>query len=175
MTYRKLFLWVLAGSTLAVGALWSWSCWGCAELRVASHPARTGAYQAGLWSGTVILELTSPEVRPTKAAADAVPLLQHFFLPGLRGHDWSYRWNSSSDLDARHYTYRRTGEFGVEKTYHPFVVGHSSPPHYRAAYRVDFPLWLPWLMIVGGALAAKRWLERRTAKEQAETRTAGPI
>ena len=163
MTYRKLFHWVFAGSTLAVGALWSWSCWGCAELR-ASHPARMGSYQAGLWSGTVILELDSPEVRPTMAAADAVPLLQHFFLPGLRTRDWSERWNSSSDLDARHYTYRRTGEFGVEKSFHSIVMGHGLPPHYNVAYRVDFPLWLPWLMIVGGALAFTRWLERRVAE-----------
>ena len=163
MTYRKLFHWVFAGSTLAVGALWSWSCWGCAELR-ASHPARMGSYQAGLWSGTVILELESPEVRPTKAAADAVPLLQHFFLPGLRAHEWSSRWNSSSDLSTRHYTYRRTGELGVEKTFYSIVMGHGFPPHYNVAYRVAFPLWLPWLMIVGGALALTRWLERRVAE-----------
>jgi hypothetical protein len=162
MTYRKLFLLVFAGSSLAVGALWSWSCWGCAELR-ASHPAGMGAYKAGLWSGTVILELHSPEVRPTKGAADAVPFLQQFFLPRPRGHDWSYRWNSSSDLGTRYYSYRRTGELGVEKTFHPFVMGHSSPPHYSAAYRVDFPLWLPWLLIVGGALAVTRWLGRRAA------------
>ena len=164
MTYRKLFHWILAGSTLAAGALWTWSCWGCAEWR-ASHPTRMGTYYAGLWSGTVILELYSPEVRPTEAAADAVPLLQHFFFPGLRGDAWGYRWSSSSNLYDRLYTYRRTGEFGVEKTFHPFVMGHRSPPHSSVSYRVEFPLWVPWLLIVGGALAGTRWLERRQALE----------
>ncbi|WP_193212907.1 hypothetical protein [Luteolibacter marinus] len=165
MTYRRLFHWILAGTTLAIGALWSWSCWGCAELR-AGHPARLGSYHVGLWSGTVILELDSPESRPTEAAADAVPIVQQFFLPGLRGHDWSYRRNSSSDLSARHYTYRRTGKIGVEKTFHPIVMGHKSPPHFSAAYRVDLPLWVPWLLIVGLAFAVTRWLEQRTAEAQ---------
>ena len=163
MTYRRLFLLISAGSTLVVVGLWSWSSWGCAELR-ASHSSGPGSYHVSLWSGTLILKLDSGEVRPTQAAADEVPFFHHLSLPGLRGHDWSYRWTSSSDLSAWHDTFRRTGEFGVEKALHPFVMGHSSPPHYTTAYRVEFPLWLPWLWIVGGAFAGMRWLERRAAK-----------
>lgn len=157
MTYRKLFLWLLTGSTLAVAALWTLSCWGLAEVRAGNH---TGYYHAGIWSGTVILQLYSDEVRPTEAEADAVPFLQNLFLPGMRSHNWDSDWTSSSGLSRRLYTYRRTGEFEVVKEFSPFVM----PPrtfHYRAAYRLDLPLWVPWLLFVGGAFGACRWMEKR--------------
>lgn len=172
MTYRKLFLWILAASTLAVAALWTWSCWGHAQVR-ASRSGH-GSYLAAIWSGTVILELYSSEVRPTKEEADAVPLPQHFFLPGRRSHDWSFGWTSSSDLASRFYKYRRTGEFDLEKKFQPFVMGHSSL-YYNAAYRVDFPLWVPWLVMVGTALVVTRWMERRSASGKEKRMAEGAV
>ncbi|RYD21114.1 MAG: hypothetical protein EOP88_12540 [Verrucomicrobiaceae bacterium] len=159
MTYRKLFLTFLTGSTLAVAALWTWSCWGHAQVGYAPW-SRGGSYLAAIWSGTLILELDSPEVRPTEAEADAVPFIRHFFRPGFSPHDWSFSWTSSSDLASRFYQYRRTGEFDMEKKFHSIVMGHSSL-HHAAAYRLDFPLWVPWLVMVGSAFAVTRWMERR--------------
>ncbi|RYD21111.1 MAG: hypothetical protein EOP88_12525 [Verrucomicrobiaceae bacterium] len=157
MTYRKLFLGFTIGSTLAVAALWVWSCYGLAEVIARKH---TAYYDVGLWSGTVMVHLQSDQVRPTKEEADAVPLARHLFWPGRRVHDWYWQWTSSSGLASRLYTYRRTGEFAFTKDFSHFVMGPHTF-HYRAAYQLDFPLWVPWLVMVGGAWLVYRWLEKR--------------
>lgn len=157
MTWRRLYHWLLTGSTVVVAGLWTWSCWGLAHVSASNG---FGYYTAEVWSGTVILQLYSPEVRQTEEEANAVPFPRHFFLPGLRDHNWRFRWTSSSGLSSRYYAYRRTGEFEVVKGLSPFAMGPHAQ-HYRSNFRLDLPLWMPWLVAVAGALAVTQWMEKR--------------
>ncbi|RYD21109.1 MAG: hypothetical protein EOP88_12515, partial [Verrucomicrobiaceae bacterium] len=122
MTYRKLFIGFTIGSALAVAALWYWSCQARAEVRV-KQGTRYGYYRAGIWSGTLILQLDSPETRPTLDEADAIPLPMHFSLPSLDPDRWQFLWTWGSDLSSRFQKYRRTGEFDAEKRLTYVVMG----------------------------------------------------
>ncbi|RYD21110.1 MAG: hypothetical protein EOP88_12520 [Verrucomicrobiaceae bacterium] len=160
MTYRRLFLWLLLGSTLALAALWAWSCQGLAEVRVRQGPSY-GSYRAGIWSGTLILRLSSPEPRPTNEEAQAVPLQSHFGLPSLDPDDWQVSWTPGHQLLSSFRNYPRTGKLALqERLTHVMVkLGMIYP---RKSYQLDLPLWMAWLLMVGVAFAVTRWLESRS-------------
>lgn len=147
MTYRRLSRSILAGSALALVALWAVSLWWGPHIDVTTRPFTFRA-SAGLGCLIVNLDLMDDPAAAAEITAGA------FRYPPDTGYLPSRQW--ALETVSRKHAPRRN-----------FPVIGSGPRRdfklkdaFNYLYRLEMPLWAPWLLLTGGALAGCRIMER---------------
>lgn len=170
MSHRRIFRYLAIVST-AVLALVMWQ-----SLRgstAVSYPAARSFYYAGIYPGHVVLHYSRDFEAPTLSEAEATGFSELFELHGPSSVKDVIREFHPSDLPASEMPRFIMGSFKADST---VVKDDFTETEYWATFRIDFPLWFPWLVFITGAFVICRLMERRSArgmeKKLAETDAA---
>lgn len=148
MSYRKLTRRLIAACTMVLAFAWMSSM---RTWRDWTATARPFTFSVSLRHGTVGLFLATD---------------------GASGYHFSSTSFPSTALKEETRTaYPATGRFGM--TSYPLSLGGST----GRGYQLEFPLWLPCLILTGAAFALVKYAERRataaTEREQAVKQSGG--
>ena len=137
MTYRRLFLWLLLGSTLVLGGAWWFTLKNYTGITWSKGPGSPVLF-GNMRSGQVELRWLSQSTRSK--------IIKGWYFDHLP--PW---WSVDEVLE------HPLGKFYWSGKDEESPLGVP----YRQ-YHLEFPIWVPWVLFVGGAFAACRWMERRS-------------
>ncbi|RYD21483.1 MAG: hypothetical protein EOP88_11190 [Verrucomicrobiaceae bacterium] len=161
MTWRKLFVRLLATSTLVLAVVWV----GSQFIRplLAYAPVSGSHYGIYCWSGTVSIRWISDDLLTTESAAKEAPVdISVFFSRMFWKGDFSFEKHSADFMREREYPapYHPLGEFRVIRRPAAF---HARTMLYEPRCWFEFPVWLPWLVFIGSTFAFCRFMKKRAA------------
>lgn len=178
MTYRRLFLWLSAASTLVLVAMLAGASWQAGRqphLLKVHGLAESASYTMAVVPGTFVIQYDCGVDHPAKGRDSGY--LDVVALPTLAPGTFSFELEPFETMGGG--SHPLLGDWGMTGE---IEQSDFDDPVWFGAYSVVFPVWLPWLVFIACAFLACRRMERRAgtmaekrlAEEEAADRVSGP-